>query len=94
MSKLQEAKKIKDSITNLIREVIKTETQHCFKVYKAVVVTAPTSGKCAVSLMGQTEILNLPYSSDCSDVTEGDFVWVAVIGTFSNSIVWQKIDFS
>ena len=94
MNKFDEAKRIKSNLIPFIRKIINDETQHCFKVYKAVVISAPSNGKCGVSLMGQSEVLLLPYSSDCSGVQEGDFVWVGVIGNFSNSIVWQKIDFS
>lgn len=94
MNKFDEVKRIKSNLIPFIRKIINNETQHCFKVYKAVVISAPSNGKCGVSLMGQTEVLNLPYSSACSNVQIGDFVWIGVIGTFSNSIVWQKIDFS
>ena len=94
MGKIDEARKIKNALDPYVRDLIELETSHCFKVYKAVVVSAPAGDKCGICFMGQTETVYLPYSSACSSVVVGDFVWVGVIGTFSNSIVWQKIDFS
>lgn len=96
---LNDSALLRRSIENVVRDVVKEETRSCFRVYKAIVVTAPNAQtkRCVVRLVGltATQTLSIPYSSDCSGVSVGDAVWVGVpFSNFKNAVVWQKIDFS
>lgn len=87
------SEQIRKSIEEVVRETIKKETKDCFRIYKAKVITAPNGNTCTVQLIGDSTQLTIPYSSDCSTVTENQFVWVAAPYGFRNAIVWQTIDF-
>lgn len=87
------SEQIRKSIEEVVRETIKKETKDCFRIYKAKVISAPNGNTCTVQLIGDSTQLTIPYSSDCSIVTENQFVWVAAPYGFRNAIVWQKIDF-
>jgi hypothetical protein len=90
----KELLKIKQSLKKIIREVISEEEQACFRIYKAQIRSLPNGQTCGVQIIGNENIINLPYSSKCASVALNDFVWVATIyNSFSNGIVWETIDF-
>lgn len=94
MSRMSESKSVRSMIERLVRSVVREETRDCVRAYKAVVVSAPSSGVCSVQLIGDTSVLSLPYSSKCSGVSVGEVVWVAVLfGSMRNAIVWETADF-
>lgn len=95
MDIITESNKLKQAMLPFLRKVIEEETKDCLRTYKAKVTTAPTNGKCGVTLIGQTTELMLPYSTAVSNVAVGDMVWVATTyNSWINAVVWQKIDFS
>lgn len=96
MNIFDESNKLLKPLNKIIKNIVMQETRECLRTYKAVVVTAPNSstGKCVVRLVGQSEELSLPYSSDVSSVPVGSMVWVATTyNSFKNAVVWQKINF-
>ena len=96
MADLNATKEFKKAVELVVKEVLEKETRSCFRVYKASVVTPPyydgTKGNiCSVRLVGDSAVLDLPYSSKIVGVAAGDTVWVGVIGnSFRNAIVWEK----
>lgn len=87
--------RIKQSLRKIIKEVIDEETKPCFRLYQAKITTAPNGTTCGVQLLGDTQTINLPYSSKIANASIGSFVWVATIyNSFSNAIVWETIDFN
>lgn len=96
MALLEEAKEVRAALAEVIRQEVEALTQDCFRVKKAIVVTAPnsTTGKCSVQLIGDDTVLSIPYSSEVSSVSVNDVVWVAWWGgSMRNAIVWQTADF-
>ena len=95
---LTEAQKIKKAIARVADEEINKLTAACFRVYKAVVTTAPNGTTCQVRLVGDETILDLPYAKKLENITAGTFVWVgafyATDNSLSNAIVWETLDFS
>lgn len=88
---------MRSSIETFTKRLVKTETKDCLRCYRAVVTQAPSTETklCGIKLTGSTEQLLIPFSSAVSSVNEGDLVWVLCIcDSMSNSIVWQKNDFS
>ena len=86
--------KIKQSLKKIIKDIVDEETKPCFRLYQAKITTPPNGTTCGVQLLGDTQTINLPYSSKCSNVDVESFVWVATIyNSFSNAIVWETIDF-
>lgn len=97
MALLEEAKEIRAVLAEVIRQEVDGLTQDCFRVKKAIVVTAPnsTTGKCSVHFIGDDTVLSIPYSSEVSSVSAGAVVWVAWWGgSMRNAIVWQTADFN
>lgn len=97
MALLEEAKEVRAALAEVIRQEVERLTQDCFRVKKAIVVTAPnsTTGKCSVHFIGDDDtVLSIPYSSEVSSVSAGAVVWVAYWGgSMRNAIVWQTADF-
>lgn len=96
MALLEEAKEVRAALAEVIRQEVEALTQDCFRVKKAIVVTAPnsTTGKCSVQLIGDDTVLSIPYSSEVASVSVNDVVWVAWWGgSMRNAIVWQTADF-
>ena len=94
MNTLNKSQRIKQLLTDLIGEVVKEATKECFRVYKAKVISAPNGSTCSVRLIGDTETLDLPYSSKVASVSVGQVVWVATLyNNFRNAIVWETYNF-
>ena len=82
-------------LEKIVSKIVAEKTRSCFRVYKASVVSAPNGTTVGVSLVGESTVLNIPYSSAISDISAGDFVWVGVIfNHFRNAFVWQKANFN
>lgn len=82
-------------LEKIISKIVAEKTRSCFRVYKAIVVSAPNGKTVGISLIGENTVLNLPYSSAISDILPGDLVWVGVIfNHFRNAFVWQKVNFN
>lgn len=87
---------LRRAITPFLENLIKENTRECFRLHKAVVVTAPnsTTKLCEVRLVGQTTTLSLPYSTYVQNASVGDAVWVATTyNSWRNAIVFISIDF-
>lgn len=90
-----ESEIIRNSIEKIAREESGKQNRSAFRVYKAVVKTAPSfiTNLCGVSLMGDETVLNLPFTKAVWDVAVGDIVLVATtFNNFTNAIVWAKPD--
>lgn len=90
----EEANKIKNSISKICKKSVKEmpEFNACLRVYKAIIVTAPSNNKCGVKLVGSESVLSLPYTSDCSAVSVGDAVLVATtFNSFRNAFLWMPL---
>lgn len=94
MALLDEAKAVRAALAEVIRQEVDALTQDCFRLKKAVVTSAPNGTRCSVKLVGDTEILSIPYSSEVASVSVDDVVWVAYWGgSMRNAIVWQTANF-
>lgn len=94
MALLDEAKAVRAALAEVIRQEVDALTQDCFRLKKAVVTSAPNGTRCSVKLVGDTEILSIPYSSEVASVSVNDVVWVAYWGgSMRNAIVWQTANF-
>jgi hypothetical protein len=96
MGLLDDAKRIRNAIEDVVRVVVARETRDCFRVRKAIVTTAPDGTVCGVQLAGDMTEIFLPYVSALASVTVGQVVWVAVLGgdSMRNAVVWQNADLS
>lgn len=86
--------KLKAYLERIIRQIVRQETRSCFRVVKAKVITAPnsTTGVCEIQLIGNTQTLSLPYTSEVSGAEAGDMVLVGVVyNNFRNAFVWKTI---
>ena len=86
---------IRNNIMKIAEDGTEKQTRSCFRVYKAVVKTAPntSTGLCGVSFIGDETVLNLPFTTATSTVSVGDIVLVATtFNSFSNAVVWAKAD--
>lgn len=91
-----ESDALKRAIMPFLERVINEKTRECLRMYKAIVVSAPnqSTGKCDVRLVGQENTFSLPYSTDVSNVTAGQAVWVATTyNSWRNAVVLYTIDF-
>ena len=89
-----DSEKIRNAITKIVKDVLKDEEKPCFRLYKATLKTAPNGTTCGVQLAGESETINLPYSSAINGVSTESIVWVATLyNSFSNGIVFAPIDF-
>jgi hypothetical protein len=94
-----EASVAKKELVELVRAVVQEETKSCFRVYKAVVKTAPYTDPeiglvCQIVLNGDQNTLTVPFSSAISSLSVGDVVLVALIyNSWRNAFVWKKIPF-
>lgn len=94
MALLDEAKAVRAALAEVIRQEVDALTQDCFRLKKAVVTSAPNGTRCSVKLVGDTEVLSIPYSSEVASVSVDDVVWVAYWGgSMRNAIVWQTANF-
>ncbi len=94
---LKKAEKIKLELTRLIKKTIKEDTKECFRVYPAIVVTAPNkeTGICVVKIIGDQTELSLPFSDTVQNADVGDMVLVATVSdSFRNAYVWNMYDYS
>lgn len=90
----EDARVVRDAIVRVVRDETAAMMRDCFRVRKAVVVTAPDGFVCSVRLVGDETVLSLPYSSAVSSVSAGDVVWVAILGSsMRNALVWETDDF-
>ena len=97
MSNLEESAAFRKAIEAVVDARLKEKAKSCFRLYPAVVVTAPNSatGVCVVRMLGDTTELSLPYSSVAASVVSGDRVLIGVVyDNFRNAVVWCKGDFS
>lgn len=97
MSNLEESAAFRKSIEAVVDARLKEKAKSCFRLYPAVVVTAPNSatGVCVVRMLGDATPLSLPYSSAAASVLAGDRVLIGVVyDNFRNAVVWCKGDFS
>ncbi|MBR5286196.1 MAG: hypothetical protein IKU30_04795 [Clostridia bacterium] len=95
MNIINDAKIIKNAIEQICLDVIDKSTADCFRLKKAKVVSAPNGSTCSVRLVGDTTVIDLPYSSRTSTVAVGDIVWVGVIGNnMASAIVYEKQNFN
>lgn len=91
---LSESRTIRRYIEQVAKDVVKKETQDCFRLRKAVVVFPPDGSTCTVQFVGETQELTFPYSSKVANVNAGETVWVAIIfGSLRNAIVWETGNF-
>ena len=91
-----ESEALRQAITPLIEKIINEKTKECLRTYKAIVVTPPNTAtkRCEVRLVGQEEILSLPYSTETDNVQAGQAVWVATTyNSWRNAVVLYTIDF-
>lgn len=93
---LTASKNVRRALESVVRDIVKQETKDCFRLRKAILTQAPGYGDptCGVCFVGETQTLNLPYSSKINGVADGSTVWVAIIyGSMRNAIVWETGDF-
>lgn len=96
MSMLNASRDLRQAIERVVKDVVTEQTRSCFRVYPAIVDTAPNSstGICGVHLVGDTVQLSLPYSTAVQSVTAGDMVLVATVSdSWRNAVVWQTYSF-
>ncbi|MBO5971168.1 MAG: hypothetical protein J6S14_22060 [Clostridia bacterium] len=96
VNKTEQARELRRSLKSIIKSVLLEDPtfQDLWHVRRATVVTAPNGSTCGVRFVGETDTINLAYSSDCASVSVGDAVLVGIIGnTLSNGIVWQTATF-
>lgn len=97
---IEESKRIKKSIETVVSDVIDDKTRSCFRLYKAIVISAPESDSnnklfCDITLIGEETVLHLPCSTAVENVIAGDIVWIAVLyNSWNNAIVWVPSDFN
>ena len=97
MNAFNQADEIRKALNPYIKRIVEEQTKECLRTYKAKVIVKPnqTTGKCGIQLIGQDQVLQLPYSTAVASVGVGDMVWVATTyNSWRNAVVWQKIDFS
>lgn len=92
---ISESANIKNSIHKITEEIIDRRTRACMRLYKAVVTTAPSAGKCSVQLVGHSKPYSLPYSNAVANAGAGDTVWVASLyDSFSSAFVFARYNFN
>ena len=104
MDLMTEAKLLRDTIADVVRSVLAEEMKDCFRVKKAILLTAPAGGTCQVRYVGDsTGSVTLPYAPRIRTAYDGgrlalnQAVWVAI--PFSsdkserNAIVWETGSF-
>lgn len=97
MDIFSQSEQLRQALTPFIQKIVDERTRECLRTYKAKVITAPNdlTGKCDVQLVGQSEILSLPYSTAVSDVSVEEMVWVATTyNSWRNAVVWERIRFN
>lgn len=97
MDILVESAKLKKNLEQLIEKVVESQTRSSFRLYKAIVVVPPNlkTGKCAIRLVGENTILNLPFTTAVNNCLKNDIVWVGVpYNSFRNAIVFTNKDFN
>ena len=91
LDKISFSKKFQKEVSLIVKKIVRDETRSCFRLEKAVVVTAPQNNVCGVTLIGDSTILNIPYVSKVSNAKVGDVVWVGVIyNSLQNAFVWDS----
>lgn len=96
MDIFSQSEQLRQALTPFIQKIVDERTKECLRTYKAKIVNEPntTTKKCGVQLVGQENILSLPYSEDCRGVSVGDMVWVATTyGSWKNAVVFSKVGF-
>ena len=94
MALFREGELMREFIKSIVRDVVKEETRSCFRTYKAKIISPPNGTSCSVQLIGEYNVLKVPYSSKMATAAVGDIVWIAVpFGSLKNAIVWETGDF-
>lgn len=94
MGEFSETVKLSQALRKIVRQEIDEQTKSCFRLYKAQVISAPNGSTCTVQLVGDDNLMELPYATAVDGVSVGDLVWVATIfNSFSNAIVFNSVNF-
>lgn len=91
------ARDLRSTLKSIVTAILRDDPEFAatWRVYRARVTTAPNGSVCGVLIVGQTQSIDLPYSTAVSDCAVGDLVIVgAVGGNLSNAVVWQKYDYT
>lgn len=104
MDLMSEAKVLRDTIAEIVRSVLVEETKDCFRVKKAILLSAPSGGTCQVRFVGDSSgSVTIPYAPRIRDAYVGgtlavnQAVWVAIPYSSDkserNAIVWETGSF-
>lgn len=101
---MAEATLLREAIKTVVQDILAEETKDCFRVKKAILVSAPSGGTCDVRLVGDsTGVMTIPYTPrirtayDGGTLAIGQSVWVAIPYSSDkserNAIVWETGSF-